>query len=327
MADDVISQPRRGRNWMRWGWFGSAILLPAVFAGLFSLIPNLFDRLMAPRAKLEYHIVSSPSINTAGSHRSIYSIALVNAGGAKLTDIVALVSVPRGVVEQANLDTTGGEQPQLIRAPTTARVTIKSMFPRERSTAVFLITTPAPGIRPVVSVRSAETMGIVSEPTQEKEQVPFWFALFPAFGVVMGAMLAILLRRSRIASSAGLGRPGVLGGITRPDVIGLVATYVDLPELDQALVFQMSDVTYIRFAEILLRTAKKRDEAVRNRCISALKALILSPFMHERALAIVENNLQILQPGVDCALLHEKRKSIQDIQEYRREVRNLFADA
>jgi len=322
--DEAVSVSRR--KWVRWGWFGSAILLPALFAGLFSLIPNLFDRLMAPKAKLEYNIASSPSINTGGNNKSIYSLSLLNSGGAKLTNIVAKITLPRGAVEQANIDISSGEQPRLVPINNGSEVYISSLFPGERSTATFLVAAPTPGVRIDVKVRSSEVLGKASEPSDKKEQpVPPWFALFPAFGVVIASLMSVtLFRNSRIAKLVGFPISPTLSGLDRDDVIGLIATYVDLPELDAAFVFRAAEVTYLRFSEVLVRIAIKSDEEVRSRCVAGLKCLALSPHMNERSHAVVLKNVSWIDPTADVANLNALRDTIRTMMEFRREARLIF---
>jgi hypothetical protein len=152
MTGDEREFDNRPRGWIRFGGIATAIILPAFFAGIFSLIPNLFDRLFLPQAKLQYWIISSPAINVGSQFTSIYSLQIVNTGSAKITGVDASVFIQGGSVAKATIGENGGDRPTINGLDSGTRLTIRSMFPQEKLTAAILVSATSPSAKPVRQV-------------------------------------------------------------------------------------------------------------------------------------------------------------------------------
>lgn len=55
-------------------------IIPAIIAGLFAVIPKIYDEINEPKALLGYSIIQGPSLGVDGVNKSIVTIQTRNLG-------------------------------------------------------------------------------------------------------------------------------------------------------------------------------------------------------------------------------------------------------
>jgi len=286
-----------GRSWKPLAFLG-ATLVPAFFAGVFALIPNLFERFASPDSKISYSTIVSPPIRTGTDFSRIFSVAVLNEGSLKVTNVDATVAIPVGSIQTASLDQSAGDRPQVSTLNGGVRLTVRSMFPKEKVSITVLVASPSATSVPTVSVRSDQVLGNVSEPSaNSSSDLPKWFFLFPAFGAALAAPLLFFTSKRA--------RQQLTGGISREDTISVIITYLDIPALNP-LSLVNHDMSFARLADLIFRIAQN-DASMSAKCVLALKSLLIVP-MNSDSREIVVSYLEDL--GIPLDENGEKRSSL-----------------
>lgn len=280
-----------------------AMIITAFLAGIFSIIPNVFDKVTAPRAALSLSVISGPVLKTDAGYVAIYSLTLANSGKTRLTGVRASAEVPGGRVEQAVLAQEGGDQPVTSAANGQAVVQVRSMLPTEKVTTTFQMTSPSAPLAPKFSARSEETLGAMGVPSAAARGA--YTDRFQIASAVLGmitAALAVLTTR--------------LGfGVGRQDTISFVGTLIGTSEATDLLVRAPMFTTYALASDIIASQARRAPVEDRNKYIQALKTLLLVPRLNPTSRRVVEDNLKMLG-----ATLSDEERS--NITKARRKVRN-----
>lgn len=311
-----VNMSNDGDRFSKLGIFLGASVAPAFFAGIFALIPNLFDRIAAPKSKITYSSISSPSIKTGNQFSKIFSVSLVNEGSIKLTNVDATVAVPIGNIAASSLDQIAGDRPEISRLNDGVRLTVRSMFPKERVGITVLITSQSPSLNPKIAVRSDQVLGeqtqISANPTTDTPEK--FFFLFPSLGAALAAPTVFFLRK----------RNPRLFDIDRKDAISAISNYLDLPDINSLSMLDR-EISYAQFSDILFRMSKNNDE-IAERCILALKSLLIAP-MAKTSREIVESHLAELGKALDetsKSRVTDLIKLAKDRHQFRSVVRSIF---
>ncbi|MDD9197212.1 hypothetical protein PVK62_15395 [Aliivibrio sp. S3MY1] len=66
-------------------------IIPAIIAGLFALIPKIYDEMNEPKASLEYTVFKGPLLRTGEQYKTIVSIEVENTGKKVLSNAVTTI--------------------------------------------------------------------------------------------------------------------------------------------------------------------------------------------------------------------------------------------
>lgn len=296
-----FSQPVRNRNRRKLaGWI--ALILPAILAGVFSLIPNLFERLTAPESSLSYSLISSPSIRTTTGYSRIFSSTIENSGTTRITGVEANLSLAGGVIERMSIGDSSGDRPSIGTAEDGGRMTVRSMFPRERIAVTALATSGNPATKPAISVRSDQTLGAMSAARDEDQasKTARWAAILAALGALTATAAGFFVFRSQkenlsaidfysmSARSAIADRELV---VDREEVLMFISDLIGHPPLTERLTALEYDCKFVQFADMLAEIADTSRGEQRRRMIAGLRSILLVPYLHDMTRKVIEDYL------------------------------------
>jgi hypothetical protein len=256
-----FSEPTRNRGRRKLaGWI--ALILPAVLAGVFSLIPNLFERFTSPEAALSYSLISSPSIRTTTGYSRIFSLTIENSGTTRITGVEANLSLAGGLIERMSIGDSSGDRPQIGTAEDGGRMTVRSMFPKERIAVTALATSGNPATKPAISVRSDQTLGSPSaaRDNDEASKTSRWTAILAALGALIATAAGFFAFRSTKESLSGtsfyslndrtflMDRDPI---VDREEVLMFIADLVGSQFLTERLIKLEYKCKYVQFADML----------------------------------------------------------------------------
>jgi len=311
------------------GWL--ALVLPAVLAGVFSLIPNVFERITSPEASLSYSLISSPSIRTTTGYSRILSLTIENSGTTRITGVEASITFAGGTIERMSVGDSSGDRPQIGTAEETGRITVRSLFPKERIAVTALATSLSPATRPSISVRSEQTLGLPKATKDEDrdDNSPKWTAILAALGALTATGLGLFTlrnQRGNISSeyfhmmNARADIPDRV--VDTSEAIMFIADLVGSPQLTERLEARKYKMLYVQFADILAASAELGKGEQRRRMIAGLKSILMLPFLHDTSKTIIEDYLTKL--GVGQPFILFVGDDVKDRLTFRKSVRQTF---
>ncbi len=273
-----------------------ALVLPALLAGIFSLIPNIFERFTSPEAELSYSFISSPPIRTPTGYSRIFSLTIENSGTTRITGVEANISVSGGAIDRISIGDSAGDRPITGTTEDSGRMTVRTMFPKEKIGVIALATSNNPGSRPSISVRSDQALGQpqpVSDGNETKN-APKLAAILAALGAFLATMAAYLtFKLQKNGDSLLLGQiysqSKLLDVVDRKEAIMFIADLVNFPPLTARLTQLNYDIMYVQFSDILAEFAYVSNKDLSKRMVAGLNAILLVPYIHDTTRKVIED--------------------------------------
>jgi hypothetical protein len=237
------------------------VLLPALIAGFFSILPKLYDVLVKERTALSYQWVSGPAMPLTDGFRRIFAIGLQNTGKIPLTHIVMEARSQTG-----NIESMVAEKSILHPAISQdlSTVTVERMLPGERVNLSAMVKSNS--TEPSIDLRARSDEAVaVSQNLEQRDSYSGTLAVVGAAlsAISVGAMSALFL--SRRGSS-------VLGG-DKADIITFIAGVSTIIPMSESILLTEHDMSYARLADVFLFTGLKGDEEIKRRCVAGLIAI------------------------------------------------------
>ena len=225
-------------------------IAPALIAGLFSVAPKIYEIAIEPKASLTYSVVTGPQIAIEGNQQQVVSVKVSNNGKRPLTLVNAELSVEGGTVETYTLTNTSGLNIQVGEAKGRITMTIPKVHPGENLSVSALLKTTQPTVFPKFVLRSDEVLGILEASTPKEGGFikTIQSAGLAALSVFAMALLALTRLKSGILSY-------------KTDALFYIATATNIDNLVSLVNDVDDELTYMRFADMLLVTGQSGDNA------------------------------------------------------------------
>jgi hypothetical protein len=264
------------------------VVLPAVIAGFFSILPKLYDVLIKERAALSYQLVSGPAIPLQDGFRRIFAIVLQNTGKVPLTHINMEIRTRSGKIESMVAEKSLLHP---IILEDTSTMTVARMLPNERVNLSVMTRSNLSEPEIDIQARSDETVAVaqnINERTDSNIYIAVAGALLSAISVaVMSVSFSIALRRGR-------GRISEIMRSDKPDIITFIVGISGVIPMSESILMTEHEMTYARLADLFLFTGLKGDEEVRRKCAAGLRVLFVINNIAERSLLKAKQNLGLL---------------------------------
>lgn len=293
-------------------------VVPALIAGLFSVAPKLYDIATEPKADLSYEITSSPDLETEGKHRRIFSVRIENTGKKPLSDISAVFKIDNGIIEKQKVYETSSLNPKVSESNSSLSVNISKLHPNEQFSISALIQSVTDNVAPIFNLRSSEALGKPKEVDSKiKSSNNFEFLGAVLAGLSVFLMTIVVSRKPALLLS-------VLSFNDKQDILFYITARLGLTSISSEMQFLGKNLSYLRMADILLAHGLVSEKDNKEKCIMALKCLILVKDIAERSKQVVINNLKTLE-GEDYSdneilLLSSKSASIDDAIAFRENI-------
>lgn len=260
-------------------------VLPALIAGGFSIAPKVYDIVREPNARLNYVISKGPELQGQDGYRRIVSVVVTNTGKKPLHKVKAQLNLPSGTFEAVRLQDESGLNPDIKKTINEIHISADTVHPNEKFSIVAMALSSDNKVNEVFQLRSDEVLGVE---TKEKEGKKGWKELLG--GISSG--LSVLLMAAFFVSSRRIGSDGY----GREDAIYYILMRNGLHALSDSIKFckEGENITYLRTADILLDASLRGDSETKNKCIFALKCLLLQPNMAHTSRNAIVSNIKIL---------------------------------
>ncbi|HQR86326.1 MAG: hypothetical protein B7Y59_03115 [Burkholderiales bacterium 35-55-47] len=296
-------------------------IVPAVIAGLFTLVPKFYEVFFESKAELRYTYSAGPQIGVDGLQQQVTSIKISNTGKKTLTAIRIEFSVPAGVLVAATVENLSGLIVDSKKTDDKLIVTVPKIFQGESFSISTLIKTEAEKINPKILVRSDEVLGVFDESKAENSSSGgSWLSS----GI--SAALSVLAMALGALSKFSKGTPfGFFGD--RRDVIFYIALSTKCPPLIDIVRAAREEMTYMSFADILFSYGRDLDGRLQYFSIAGLQCLvdIDSEQIAEQSKRVARRNLELLIGGQLNADQLNSNVSINDALIFRDHVDSIFS--
>lgn len=272
---------------IEWKKIALYAIAPALIAGLFSVAPKLYDILTDPKAELTYQQITGPELQGSVGFQKIISVVIENSGKRSLSNVFASVSIVGGKIEAQKIDETSGLKPISTVSSGETSLILPKLHPGEKFTISALGLSDRQGVASRVVVRSDEVLGAEKVDTSKKGSwaTPFLSSLLTVISVFLMALVYLKMTIRGKTNIAWL-------GISKPDVIFYIAAKLGIPEIINMISTDISDMTYRRFADLLLAYGNESAHSVKAEV--GLICLLLVNDMNALSAEIVVSNLKAL---------------------------------
>lgn len=285
-------------------------IVPAIIAGLFALIPKVYDEMNEPKASLEYSIFQGPLLKAGDQYKTIVSIEVENTGKKVLSNAVAIIE-SYADIESKSLTSSMGFEPELT-GNGVIKVVAGKMHPSDKFTLSLMLSSNTNILPPKIALRADEVVGSVkSSKKDNSKNVSFFSSLLSGMSVFV--MSAYFIVKSRFGTTL----PNIL---SKQDNLFYIAAKVGKKDLIDSVFEQGGNVTYLRFSDILFYLGQS-GKLTKQDAINGLECLLLVDEIAASSRKHIERNLKVLsdyEPDAEhFAKLKEKSKSIKSSFELR----------
>ncbi|WP_330944533.1 hypothetical protein [Vibrio diabolicus] len=288
-------------------------IIPAIIAGLFALIPKVYDEMNEPKANLEYSIFQGPLLKEGEQYKTIVSIEVENTGKKVLSNVVAIVE-SYADIESENLTSSMGFEPKLTSVDS-VKVSAGKMHPNDKFSLSLMLSSETNILPPKIALRADEVVGTIkSSKKDNSKNVSFFSSLLSGMSVFV--MSAYFIVKSRFGTTI----PSIL---SKHDNLFYIAAKVGSKDLVDAISEQGGSLTYLRFSDIIFYLGesgvlKKQD------AINGLECLLLVDEIAASSRKHIERNLTVLSDAEinaeHLASFRQKSKSIKNSFELRNSI-------
>lgn len=288
-------------------------IVPAIIAGLFALIPKVYDEMNEPKANLEYSIFQGPLLKAGDQYKTIVSIEVENTGKKVLSNVVAIVE-SYADIESDNLTSSMGFEPKLTSADS-VKVLAGKMHPNDKFSLSLMLSSKTNILPPKIALRADEVVGTLkSSKKDNSKNVSFFSSLLSGMSVFV--MSAYFIVKSRFGTTL----PSIL---SKHDNLFYIAAKVGNKDLVDAISEQGGSLTYLRFSDIIFYLGHS-GELKKQDAINGLECLLLVDEIAASSRKHIERNLKVLSDAEinteHLARLRQKSKSIKNSFELRNSI-------
>jgi hypothetical protein len=305
------------------------LLVPVVVGGLFSIAPTVYQAITAPTSVLTYTRTAGPAINTASGYREISAVTVRNAGKTPLTGVEVDLNSRDGQIESSAIDHPLGVSAKEERSLKNYHLNVERLLPGDGLSASVMILASAPS-SPDLSVRSNEVRGTELPDAEanttkinKNDLLTVLLGMLGTFFALTGLAALLFLQRR------GTSLPSFLRAGNREEMITFILALSNVIPLDVKTFYKQS-LSYIRTGDLLLATALRGDDGVKERCVLALKALLVANRdMNPSSANAIRDNLKRLGVTYDDTAYEKLRIEAAapavDLMEARRRVAEVFS--
>ncbi|MBF4246904.1 hypothetical protein EA004_18000 [Vibrio anguillarum] len=288
-------------------------IIPAIIAGLFALIPKVYDEMNEPKANLEYSIFQGPLLKAGEQYKTIVSIEVENTGKKVLSNVVAIVD-SYADIESENLTSSMGFEPKLTSVDS-VKVSAGKMHPNDKFSLSLMLSSQTNILPPKIALRADEVVGTIkSSKKDNSKNVSFFSSLLSGMSVFV--MSAYFIVKSRFGTTL----PSIL---SKHDNLFYIAAKVGSKDLVDAISKQGGSLTYLRFSDIIFYLGES-GELKKQDAINGLECLLLVDEIAASSRKHIERNLTVLSDteinAEHLASLRQKSKSIKNSFELRNSI-------
>lgn len=279
-------------------------IIPAIIAGLFAVIPKIYDEINEPKALLGYSIIQGPSLGVDGVNKSIVTIQTRNLGKKVLSNVAVHIKSP-GKLEAIDVSNSTGLQPKTVKNED-VRITVSKMHPNDHITVSLMLSSKTHLFAPDVALRSDEVIGIESTEKDEKSNsLDLTSGLLSGLSVFVMAIAFII--KTRFGTSLPL-------DVDKPHTIFYIAARLGLTDIVKSLGVPERNITYLRFSD-LLYSAAQENQSQKTAAINGLKSLLLINEIAKSSRTQIERHLKILENNhFDQNVIDELKKKSNSIK-------------
>lgn len=299
------------------------LIPPALVAGVFSLLPNIYSSLTSPDAKLTYYVVTGPALPSGDGEDRIYYVTVTNAGDTKISGIKAIGQIRGGSFQQVVSSSPERDDLEVGKVAGSVRMTVPNLLRGESAAMTMLVRTQRNGASPTFNVRSNDVKGVLEYPSniansRAKNTFTTIAAILAGLGAVLGALSSrLILRRNRKTPD-------------RPEVIWYVVQSLRLDRMRPHLPANWPEMRYSALSDLLERCFEEGDDKEKRLALAGLKSLFLAPMIAQNSRAIIIEDLKRLDPSFNDEAevqLEALRVESRTQQSYRENVRGLISNA
>ncbi|ELH5920451.1 hypothetical protein [Vibrio tarriae] len=288
-------------------------IIPAIIAGLFALIPKIYDEMNEPKANLEYSIFQGPLLKAGEQYKTIVSIEVENTGKKVLSNVVAIVE-SYADIESESLTSSMGFEPKLTIVDS-VKVSAGKMHPNDKFSLSLMLSSQTNILPPKIALRADEVVGTIkSSKKDNSKNVSFFSSLLSGMSVFV--MSAYFIVKSRFGTTL----PSIL---SKHDNLFYIAAKVGSKDLVDAISEQGGSLTYLRFSDIIFYLGES-GELKKQDAINGLECLLLVDEIAASSRKHIERNLTVLSDAEinaeHLANLRQKSKSIKNSFELRNSI-------
>lgn len=288
-------------------------IIPAIIAGLFALIPKIYDEMNEPKAILEYTIFQGPLLKVGEEYKSIVSIEVENAGKKVLSNVIAAIK-STAIFESVNLSSLTGLEPILTKSDI-VKIDVNKMHPSDKFTVSLMLSSKSSFVSPIIALRSDEVIGSSKYMKRDNsKKVSFFSSLLSGFSVFIMSIAFIV--KSKFGTS--------LSNMTdKQNTLYYISAKLGFKEIVHSFVGSGGNITYLRFSDMLFYIAQ-HDKSKKKDAIKGLKCLLLVSEIASSSRKHIERNIKVLEDNIfDQTQIDElkiKSKSIKSSLDLRNKI-------
>jgi len=256
-------------------------VVPAIIAGLFTLVPKGYEIITEPKTSLSYTMVSGPKISIGKSQQQVISLHIQNSGSKTLKNVKAELQIATGSLEAISQENNSGLILNSAIEENKASIRTSQLHPGENFSISALVKISNSSEKPTFTLRSDEVLGEVI--STEKNTSPFnWkIALTTTAGVFLASFLPIFGKKSSLTPAS------------REDIIFYIASITDTLEAIPQSLLSAKEIYYARYGDLLLRYARTNNVNL-EKSATALHCLLAISNVSKKSADKIERNLQLL---------------------------------
>ena len=296
-------------------------IIPAVIAGLFSFAPKLYDLITVEKAELTYNITDGPALEDGNNFKKIYSITILNNGKKTLSNIQAEL-LTDGKIEKIQIQDSSGLKPSITETSKSLSIAILKLHPKENLGISAMLQVPNSSNTIEFNLRSDEIVGSANiSPEEEEKRSKKTDMLGAILASVSVFLMVILVFSGKSSFLKRLSRHG-----DREDNLYYIALRLNIYELKEEIYKSNNKLTYMRASDFLMQIGKEQENN-KDKCIRALKCLLLIGNIASWSKLIIKRNLKELDNTIDdktIAEIEKVSKKISGIIDMRDEIDKSF---
>lgn len=259
-------------------------IVPAIIAGLFALIPKIYDEMSEPKASLEYVVYKGPLLKADGLYKSIVSIEVENTGKKTLSNMSAIIE-PIADVESESLNSSMGLETKKLVKGKVVKVSADKMHPRDKFTVSLMLSSETSIMSPKIALRTDEVVGTIrTDQRNSSRGLSFISGILSGFSVFIMAVIFI------VKAQLGIALPSAL---SKQDNLFYIAAKIGNDDLVNFMNSYKGNLTYLRFSDILFYLGQ-HGKLRKQDAINGLECLLLVDEIAPSSRKHIERSMTVL---------------------------------
>lgn len=284
------------------------VLVPALVAGFFSILPKIYEVLVQDRTALSYELISGPPISLPDGFRRIFAIEIQNNGKVPLTHIEMQLHPKNGSIEAI---AAGKSLLHTVIDQNASLITIERMLRDEHVNLSVMVKSTSSEPTIDLDARSNEAVAVARSKQENQTSSGVTLA---ATGAALSAVsvafmsVVVLLRLRRGGLTA------IMRGY-KPDIITFIAGLSRVIPMTEGMLITEHEMSYARLGDAFLFIGANGDEATRRRCVAGLRALLMLREVSDTSIQKIRQNLSFLNEAFSDDQFSELRREAAGIGE------------